>query len=127
MSTVSTDTASTTSNESQLTEKPSEDDMIVSITRQRRSAMDVSHTYQVPLSKIESRRSSHKSLIALFKSILRCRLQTGMDGRSIVWRMSETDQIAFVCSSNSFAAAVLDHKNANKKTIQLFVVENDGE
>lgn len=124
MSTISTDTASVTTNASQSIEKSSEDDMIVSCTRHRRTPTDATYTYQLPLSWYNGIRSSDVVLLADLKNMLRNRLDTDMDNRSIVWRMSETGQIAFVNSSNSFNAAVIDHKNANKKTIQLFVVSN---
>lgn len=121
MSTISTDTVSI----SALTEKPSEDDMILSITRHRHSDTDVTYTYQFPLSSLESKRISDQAILSGLKAILCARLNTDKDDHSIVWRMSETNQIAFVNSKNSFTAAVLDHMNANKKTIQLFVVRND--
>lgn len=46
---------------------------------------------------------------------------------SIVWRMNESGQIAFVRSPASLFAAIIDHKNAGKKTVQLFIVKNDSE
>ncbi|KAG9520373.1 hypothetical protein KCU93_g7729, partial [Aureobasidium melanogenum] len=125
MSKTSTDTTSTTTSASQLVEKPSEDDMIISYTRHRRSTTDVTYTYQLPLSWFEDVRYSDQAILSGLKAILRARLDIDKDDHSIVWRMSETNQIAFVNSKNSFNAAVLNHKNANKKTIQLFVVRND--
>ncbi|KAK5999922.1 hypothetical protein QM012_005010 [Aureobasidium pullulans] len=125
---MSTDTVSTTTATSgmpQLVQKPSEDEMIVSITRHRHSDTDVTYTYQLPLPLFSEVRYSDETLLAYFKIILRLRLGSNKVGHSTVWRMSDTGQIAFVRSMNSFAAAVLDHKNANKKVIQLFVVKND--
>ncbi|KAG9577945.1 hypothetical protein KCU77_g13666, partial [Aureobasidium melanogenum] len=123
MSTISTDAASITT--CAPAEKPNDDDMIISITRHRHSDTDVTYTYQLPLSSLEAKRISDQAILNDFKAILRNRLNTDKDDHSIVWRVSETNQIAFVNSKNSFNAAVLDHKNANKKIIQLFVVRSD--
>ncbi|KAG9687182.1 hypothetical protein KCU95_g5595, partial [Aureobasidium melanogenum] len=122
MSTISKDTASTTT--SALTEKPSEDEMIVSYTRHRRSAADVTYTYQFPLAQVTPADTKEIFLMRL-RYLLSDSLDTFGSTHSVVWRMSETNQIAFVRSQSSFEAAVLDHKNANKKIIQLFVVKND--
>lgn len=64
-------------------------------------------------------------LVQVLDEMVNERLDILTDERCIVWRMTETSQLGFVRSKNSFDAAVLDHKNANKKVIQLFVVEDN--
>ncbi|KAG9739108.1 hypothetical protein KCU73_g9570, partial [Aureobasidium melanogenum] len=123
MSTISTDAASITTSASQLAEKPSEDNMIVSITRHRRSPPDTTYTYQFPYFLWGT--LDEEAFLARLKNTLRDRLQGNAADTSLVWRMSETGQIAFVRSKNSLTAALFDHKNANKKIIQLFAVSND--
>ncbi|KAG9826009.1 hypothetical protein KCU98_g15392, partial [Aureobasidium melanogenum] len=122
---ISTDAAWITADAPQPIERASEHNMVVSITRHRRSITDTTHTYQVPLSIFKEVRHSDQSLLKRLQAILRNRLDTDKDGHPIVWRMSDTSQFAFVNSKNSFDAAILDHKSANKKVIQLFVVRND--
>lgn len=117
MSTISTDASPTTT-------EPSEDNMIVSYTRHRRSANDATYTYQFPLARVTPADTKEIFLMRLKYMLADC-LDTLGIGYSVVWRMSETGQIAFVRCQSSFEAAVLDHKNANKKVIQLFVVKND--
>ncbi|KAG9694527.1 hypothetical protein KCU95_g2792, partial [Aureobasidium melanogenum] len=124
MSTISTDPGWITANEPQAIERANEDNMIVSYTRHRRTADDVTYTYQFPLSRIKPV-STLEEFRAGMKYMLRVILDVDADDYSVIWRMSETGQIGFVRSKNSFDAAVLDHKNANKKVVQVFVVSND--
>ncbi|THY96262.1 hypothetical protein D6C95_05213 [Aureobasidium pullulans] len=100
-------------------------DMIVSITRHRRAADDATYTYQFPL--FAWRNSSAKVMYEDLLRIVRRRLKLPLDKEdsSIIWRMEDSGQIAFVRSPNSLLAALLDHKNAGKKTVQLFIVKND--
>ncbi|KAH0363071.1 hypothetical protein KCU65_g7681, partial [Aureobasidium melanogenum] len=125
MSMASTDSTSTTTGATQLIKGPSEDNMIVLITRHKDSDIDTRYSYQFPLSACKEARSSDDTLVEYLDETIRERLGNHMDGSCIVWRMTETGQVAFVCSKDSFDAAVLDHKNANKKVIQLFVVEDN--
>ncbi|KEQ63624.1 uncharacterized protein M437DRAFT_46451 [Aureobasidium melanogenum CBS 110374] len=125
MSTISTEATWVTADVPQAIERANEHNMIVSYTRHRRSADDVTYTYQVPLSKIRWKDLDDQELLESLKRALHTRLDVSGEGYSFVWRMADTDQIAFIRSRNSFEAAILDHKNANKKIIQIFVVSND--
>ncbi|THW48593.1 hypothetical protein D6C76_08209 [Aureobasidium pullulans] len=100
-------------------------DMIVSITRHRRALNDATYTYQIPLSAW--RKFSAEDMYEDLLSIVRVRLELSLDKEdsSIIWRMEDSGQIAFVRSRNSLLAAFLDHKNAGKKVVQLFIVKND--
>ncbi|THV86922.1 hypothetical protein D6D29_01122 [Aureobasidium pullulans] len=99
-------------------------DMIVSITRHRRAVNDITYTYQLPL--FGKQVHGDQTYDGLIESV-RNRLELASDpvDSSIVWRMEETGQIAFVRSPASLFAAIIDHKNAGKKTVQLFIVKND--
>ncbi|KAG9512609.1 hypothetical protein KCV07_g9328, partial [Aureobasidium melanogenum] len=120
-----------------ITVRPREEEMIVSYTRHRRSTNDVTYTSQFPLvARIKSVTPGNvvggiqlvpaeQRFLEGLKYMLRDVLEIDGDDYSVVWRMSETGQIAFVNFMHSFDVAVLDHKNANKKIIQLFVVSND--
>ncbi|OBW69680.1 MAG: hypothetical protein AUREO_002380 [Aureobasidium pullulans] len=100
-------------------------DMIVSITRHRRAVNDTTYTYQFPLFAWKRVRGD-QTYDDLIESVLnRLGLASDPVGSSIVWRMEETGQIAFVRSPASLFAAIIDHKNAGKKTVQLFIVKND--
>ncbi|KAG2165655.1 hypothetical protein VTO58DRAFT_102050 [Aureobasidium pullulans] len=100
-------------------------DMIISITRHRRAVNDATYTYQLPLSAY--RKFSAKVMYEDLLNIARSRLKLPLDKEdsSIIWRMEDSGQIAFVRSPNSLLAALVDHKNAGKKTVQLFIVKND--
>ncbi|KAG9580648.1 hypothetical protein KCU77_g12519, partial [Aureobasidium melanogenum] len=124
MSMISTDTAWTTAVAPQPSERAIEHNMIVSWTRHRHSTDDVTYTYQFPLTQATPVDTQYEFLLNM-KGMLYIHLDIHGDEYSVVWRMSETGQIAFVRNQGSFDAAVLDHKNANKKIIQLFVVKND--
>lgn len=102
-------------------------DMIVSITRHRRAADDATYTYQFPLFAWKQARGDtiYNSLVTAVQNRLGLSLNKG--DSSIVWRMNESGQIAFVRSPSSLHAAILDHKNAGKKTVRLFIVKNDSE
>ncbi|KAH0267835.1 hypothetical protein KCU91_g9807, partial [Aureobasidium melanogenum] len=125
MSINSTDTAWVTTDVPQAVKMISKDDMIVSYTRHRRSADDVTYTYQFPLTQVVPR-ETRKEFLVRVEAFLLLKLEVPLeDDYSVVWRMSETGQIAFMRDQGSFDAAVLDHKHANKQIIQLFVVRND--
>ncbi|THW21657.1 hypothetical protein D6D02_00248 [Aureobasidium pullulans] len=100
-------------------------DMIISITRHRRALNDATYTYQIPLSV--QKKFSAKGMYEDLLSVVRVRLELSLDKEdsSIIWRMEDSGQIAFVRSPNSLLAALLDHKNAGKKVVQLFIVKND--
>ncbi|TIA40800.1 hypothetical protein D6C78_02260 [Aureobasidium pullulans] len=100
-------------------------DMIVSITRHRRAVNDTTYTYQFPLFAWKRVRG-YQTYDGLVETV-RIRLEIPLDKEdsSIIWRMEKTGQIAFVRSPASLFAAIIDHKNADKKTVQLFIVKND--
>lgn len=122
MSTISTDTTSTITGATHPVKEPNGDNMIVSITRHRHSAIDTEYTYQLPLSSFETVKSSEQSfnLFLLDTICKRLAIDDNDNDHCIVWLMSETGQIAHVRSQMSFEAAVLDHKNANKRLFSSF-------
>jgi hypothetical protein len=114
--------------------RPEPHEMIVSVRRSKHSINDNTYTCQFPLSYVGSKVNSSSSLSTWLKEnalnelkfmlISRlCILPTGM---SIVWPMTETRTLGTVNNRASLCAAIMDHQNAGKHTIELYVVKNSG-
>ncbi|KAH0160023.1 hypothetical protein KCU67_g6889, partial [Aureobasidium melanogenum] len=112
--------------------RPEARNMIVSISRHKNSLEDLTFTYQFPLSTI---RSLDKDLfvqtstfpswaVARLRSLVEIGLHTSLTDMSMVWRLSESDQIATISDAETLCAAILDHQNAGKSMIQLNLVKN---
>ncbi|KAI5194832.1 hypothetical protein E4T39_08492 [Aureobasidium subglaciale] len=104
-------------------------DMIVSINRQKMFSDDSEWTAQFPLTELRRDSTSSFSIGQLLYARL-CgevddKLRRNMEtaGITIVWVMSETDQLGVIRNDSSLKAAVMDHQNHGKYTIQLYVVK----
>jgi hypothetical protein len=112
--------------------RPELEHMIVSVNRQKLSSDDMQWTTQFPL---ENLRSSNDKLFSIsklsFSRLLgeiwdNLRREVQEEGLSVVWVMSAIDQLGVVRDDGSLRAAILDHQNAGKHTIQLYVIREKG-
>jgi hypothetical protein len=112
--------------------RPELEHMIVSVNRQKLSSDDMQWTTQFPL---ENLRSSNDKVISIsklsFSRLLgeisdNLRSEVQEEGLSIVWVMSAIEQLGVVRDDGSLRAAVLDHQNTGKHTIQLYVIREKG-
>jgi hypothetical protein len=112
--------------------RPELEFMIVSVNRQKLSSDDMQWTTQFPL---ENLRSSNDKVISIsklsFSRLLgeisdNIRSEVQEEGLSIVWVMSAIEQLGVVRDDGSLRAAVLDHQNTGKHTIQLYVIREKG-
>ncbi|KAG9595327.1 hypothetical protein KCU77_g5023, partial [Aureobasidium melanogenum] len=125
------DTISDTGDSLKKTSRPAFKDMIVSIARHKTCIEDTALTYQFPLSILEnwtmdggSPREPTPSAFPQFNSIIENSLRVARVNMSVVWCLSESGQLAIINDINSLRAAIMDHQNAGKSTIQLYVVKN---
>jgi hypothetical protein len=108
--------------------------MIVSVTRRRNSPQDNTCTCQFPLSHLGNSSTSSGSPSAWLKSasgdalrsMIISRLGVSLTDMSVVWRLSESGQMGTINDRESMCAAILDHQNAGKYMIQLYVAKASG-
>ncbi|KAG9750163.1 hypothetical protein KCU73_g6647, partial [Aureobasidium melanogenum] len=111
------------------TSRPASRDMIVSIARHKTSFEDSTFTCQLPLGVLHKgvwEGTDYLEVPALFQfySIIEHRLSTSRTDMSVVWCLTESGQLAVINDIDSLRAAVKDHQNAGKGTIQLYLVNN---
>ncbi|CAD0110279.1 unnamed protein product [Aureobasidium uvarum] len=110
--------------------RPDLEHMIVSVNRQKRASDDMQWTTQFPLENLRNSTMSNDAFSISQLSYSRLvgeisdnlRSQVEEEGLSIVWVMSAIEQLGVVRDNGSLRAAVLDHQNTEKHTIQLYVV-----
>ena len=115
--------------------QPRVDMMIVSVARHKNSIEDNVSICQLPLVSINYQPNPSISLYAWLKSealqtlrtMIEARLRISLAHMSIVWYMIESGQLATVIDRESLCAAIMDHINFRRYTIQLYVVDNFGE
>jgi hypothetical protein len=112
--------------------RPQLEHMIVSVNRQKQFSGDMQWTTQFPLENLRSSNDIAISIGNLSFSRLLGEISENLlnqvqeQGLSVVWVMSSIDQLGVVSDNGSLRAAVLDHQNAGKHTIQLYVVREKG-
>ena len=112
--------------------RPQLEHMIVSVNRQKQFSSDMQWTTQFPLENLRSSNDIAISISNLSFSRLLGEISENLlsqvqeQGLSVVWVMSVIDQLGVVSDNGSLKAAVLDHQNAGKHTIQLCVVRETG-
>jgi hypothetical protein len=112
--------------------RPELEHMIVSVNRQKLSSDDMQWTTQFPLENLRSSNDKVFSISKLsFSRLLgeiwdNLRREVQEEGLSVVWVMSAIDQLGVVRDDGSLRAAILDHQNAGKHTIQLYVIREKG-
>ncbi|KAI4758809.1 hypothetical protein E4T52_08984 [Aureobasidium sp. EXF-3400] len=113
--------------------RPQLEHMIVSVNRQKQFSSDMQWTTQFPLENLRSSNDIAISISDLSFSRLLGEISENLlnqvqeQGLSVVWVMSVIDQLGVVSDNGSLKAAVLDHQNAAKHTIQLYVVRETAE
>lgn len=115
--------------------QPRVDMMIISVARHKNSIEDNVSTCQLPLVSINYQPNPSISLYAWLKSealetlktMIEARLRISLAHMSIVWYMIESGQLATVNDRESLCAAIMDHINFRRYTIQLYVIDNFGE
>jgi hypothetical protein len=113
--------------------RPELEHMIVSVNRQKLSSDDMQWTTQFPLENLLSLNDRSFSISKLsFSRLLgeisdNLRSEVQEEGLSIVWIMSNIEQLGVVRDDGSLRAVILDHQNAGKHTVQLYVVREKGE
>lgn len=113
---------------------PRVDMMIVSVARHKNSIEDKVSTCQLPLASINYQPNPSISLYAwlklealeTLKMMIEARLRISLAHMSIVWYMIESGQLATVSDRESLCAAIMDHINFHRYTIQLYVIDNFG-
>lgn len=115
--------------------RPAFKDMIVSISRHKVSFEDTTFTYQFPLSCLGRSNSDppptvfhYLSLDAYTRldSIIDENLRVSRTDMSLVWCLTESDQVAIIKDFRTLGTAVLDHQNAGKGMVQLYLVKSYG-
>ncbi|KAK5999839.1 hypothetical protein QM012_004927 [Aureobasidium pullulans] len=107
--------------------------MIVSVNRQKIVSDDMDWTTQFPLEDLRSSTTGDFSINQLSYSRLlgeiseKIRSNVESEGNSVVWVMSNDNQLGIVRDTGSLRAAVLDHQIAGKHIIQLYVVKEKAE
>ncbi|KAI5262655.1 hypothetical protein E4T47_09220 [Aureobasidium subglaciale] len=104
-------------------------DMVVSINRQKMFSDDSEWTAQFLLKELGRTPSGSMSIDQLLYARLcgevddklRCNMETA--GITIVWVLFGTDQLGVIRNDSSLKAAVVDHQNHGKYTMQLYVVK----
>ncbi|KAI4721816.1 hypothetical protein E4T48_01827 [Aureobasidium sp. EXF-10727] len=115
--------------------RPELQHMIVSVNRQKYTSDDLQWTTQFPLEnlRIPSTVTNTFSIDQLSYSRLlgeifdNLRKQVEEEGLSIVWVMSGIEQLGIVRDNGSLRAAVLDHQNVGKYTVQFYIVMEKAE
>jgi hypothetical protein len=115
--------------------RPEFDDMIVSVTRHRKSGEDDTFTTQFPLEILKDKGDNSydssseyldEGAFQTLKSRLEDRLKISLTGMSIMWCLIKSDKLAMVNDRDSLCAAVMDHQLADKNVVELYVVKNSG-
>jgi hypothetical protein len=113
--------------------RPELEHMIVAVNRQKLSSDDMQWTTQFPLENLRSSNDKSLSISKLsFSRLLgeisdNLRSEVNEEGLSVVWVLSNIDQLGVVRDDGSLRAVVLDHQNAGKHTVQLYVVREKGQ
>ncbi|KEQ63356.1 uncharacterized protein M437DRAFT_83755 [Aureobasidium melanogenum CBS 110374] len=113
--------------------RPELEHMIVSVNRQKIVSDDMDWTTQFPLEDLRSSTTSNISINQLSYSRLvgeiseKIRSNVESEGLSVVWVMSNINQLGIIRDNGSLRAAVLDHQHACKHIIQLYVVREKAE
>ncbi|KAI4856132.1 hypothetical protein E4T45_02414 [Aureobasidium sp. EXF-8846] len=113
--------------------RPELEHMIVSVNRQKLSSDDMQWTTQFPLENLRSSNDKISSISKLsFSRLLgeisdNLRSEVQDEGLSIVWVVSNIEQLRVVRDDGSLRAVILDHQNAGKHTVQLYVVREKAE
>ncbi|KAG9750162.1 hypothetical protein KCU73_g6648, partial [Aureobasidium melanogenum] len=113
--------------------RPELEHMIVSVNRQKIVSDDMDWTTQFPLDDLRSSTTGNFSISQLSHSRLvgeiseKIRSNVESEGLSVVWVMSNINQLGIVRDTGSLRAAVLDHQHAGKHIIQLYVVREKAE
>jgi hypothetical protein len=117
-----------------MVSRPSFEDMIVSVTRHRKSDKDDAFTCQFPLEILkDDDEDSYSASDYLkggafkeLKSKLEDRLKIPLTDMSIMWCLAQFTQLAMVNDRHSLCAAVMNHQYAGESVIELYVVKNSG-
>ncbi|KAH0360687.1 hypothetical protein KCU65_g9241, partial [Aureobasidium melanogenum] len=107
--------------------------MFVSVNRQKIVSDDIDWTTQLPLEDLRSSTTgdfsinqlSHSRLVGEISDKIRSNVES--EGLSVVWVMSNINQLGIVRDNGSLRAAVWDHQHAGKHIIQLYVVREKAE
>lgn len=118
-----------------MVRQPGADMMIISVARHKNSIEDKVSTCQLPLASINYQPNPSISLYAwlkpealeTLKTMIEVRLRISLAHMSMVWYMIESGQLATVSNRESLCAAIMDHINSRRYTIQLYVVDNFGQ
>lgn len=114
--------------------RPKVQNMLIFASRHKTSTEDNDFTYQFPLLSIGLQSDINgnpydplrKNVLADLSSMLEAHLCVSLTEMSIVWCQVDSGQVAVVKDSGTLCAAVMDHQNAGKHTIQLYVVKKFG-
>ncbi|CAD0083787.1 unnamed protein product [Aureobasidium vineae] len=111
------------------------DDMTISISRHENYFEDTTFTYQFPLSALNTQDiRAHtlnqwlgQSAFDMLSSYIEGSLHIPLTDMSIVWCLSESGQLAVINDRCGLIAAIMNHQNAGRSTVHLYVVKNYGE
>jgi hypothetical protein len=114
--------------------RPSFDEMIISVTRHRKSDEDDAFTYQFPVEVLkDDDEDSDPSCDYLeedafkdLKTKLEHRLKISLTGMSTMWCLAQSTQLAIVNDRDSLCAAIMNHQYAGEDVVELRVVKNSG-
>jgi hypothetical protein len=115
--------------------RPKYDDMIVSVTRHKKSNEDNTFTCQFPLSSLKDEDDNPDGSLdeylvwnafSKLKTTLKSRLENPLTDMSIVWCLVESGQLAVLNNREALCAAIMDFRNAGKHAVQLYVVKKFG-
>ena len=97
--------------------------MTISAARHKNSNEDDAFTCQFPLLNIEL---SYADSFNRLKSMLEARLRVSLKDMFVVWCLVESGQLTVLNDFDSLRVAILDHQNAGKHNIHLYVVNKFG-